>query len=79
MDCTLYLFNNYVTQGTFPSKCAWEKTVKVSTTNAFVSELNCRTSVDALHRIRVMHTYFEVSFLWKFTKANTKFTAITNF
>ena len=67
----------YVTQGTFPSKCAWKKMVKVSTTNAFVLEWNCRTSVDTFRRFRVMHKHFEVSFLWKFTKANTKFTAIT--
>ena len=64
----------YVTQGTFPSKCAWKKMIKVKTTkfNAFVSEWNCRTLVDTFSRFMVMHKHFEVCFLWKFTTQNSQ-------
>ena len=66
----------YLSDGSFPCKDAWKKMVKAKTKNTFVTEWNARTSVDAFSRFRVVHKHFDVSFLWVFTKTNTKLIAV---
>ena len=58
----------YYSDGSFPSKYEWKRTVKKIIRNCYILEWNTRTSIDRFKRFRSIQCHYQLCYLWRFSE-----------
>ena len=66
-DLTQFMLT-YISDGSFPSKYEWKRTVRKVIRNRYVLEWNIRTSLDKYRRFRSVQCHYQLCYLWSFSE-----------